>query len=81
MANISFFYPERRKGLALGLNIAGGNRGVPVAQLVVPLAIIVGVPAAAVALPPTSQVREWFQEAILKCGTASTSRSGDHRSE
>src|SRR5918998_950455 len=51
MANISFFYPEGRKGLALGLNAAGGNLGVAVAQLLVPLVIIVGVPAAAVKLP------------------------------
>jgi NNP family nitrate/nitrite transporter-like MFS transporter len=50
MANISFFYPERKKGFALGLNAAGGNLGVAVAQLLVPLAIIVGVPAAAVKL-------------------------------
>ena len=50
MANISFFYPEARKGLALGLNAAGGNLGVAVCQLVVPLVIIVGVPAAAVKL-------------------------------
>jgi MFS transporter, NNP family, nitrate/nitrite transporter len=51
MANISFFYPEGRKGLALGLNAAGGNLGVAVTQLLIPLAIIVGVPAAAVKLP------------------------------
>jgi NNP family nitrate/nitrite transporter-like MFS transporter len=51
MANISFFYPEGRKGLALGLNAAGGNLGVAVAQLLAPLAIVVGVPAAAIALP------------------------------
>jgi MFS transporter, NNP family, nitrate/nitrite transporter len=51
MANISFFYPERRKGFALGLNAAGGNLGVAAAQLLVPLAIIVGVPAATVTLP------------------------------
>jgi NNP family nitrate/nitrite transporter-like MFS transporter len=51
MANISFFYPERRKGFALGLNAAGGNLGVAVVQLVVPLVVILGVPAAAVALP------------------------------
>ncbi len=51
MANISFFYPERRKGFALGLNAAGGNLGVALTQLVVPLAIVVGVPAAAVKLP------------------------------
>jgi MFS transporter, NNP family, nitrate/nitrite transporter len=51
MANISFFYPERRKGFALGLNAAGGNLGVAVTQLVVPLVIIAGVPVAAVKLP------------------------------
>ena len=51
MFNISFFYPERKKGFALGLNAAGGNLGVAVAQLLVPLVIIVGVPTAAVKLP------------------------------
>ncbi|OLF16409.1 MFS transporter [Actinophytocola xanthii] len=51
MANISFFYPERRKGLALGLNAAGGNLGVAVVQLVVPLVVVIGVPAAAARLP------------------------------
>ena len=52
MANISFFYPEKRKGFALGLNAAGGNLGVAVAQLLIPLVLIVGVPAAAIKLPP-----------------------------
>ncbi|MBA3746660.1 MAG: NarK/NasA family nitrate transporter [Solirubrobacterales bacterium] len=52
MANISFFYPEKHKGFALGLNAAGGNIGVAVAQLLVPLVIIIGVPAAALKLPP-----------------------------
>ena len=51
MSNISFFFPERRKGYALGLNAAGGNVGVAVSQLVVPLVIVVGVPAAALKLP------------------------------
>ena len=51
MFNISFFYPEGKKGFALGLNAAGGNLGVASAQLLVPLVIIVGVPAAAVTLP------------------------------
>jgi len=37
MANISFFYPDREKGLALGLNAAGGNLGVSTVQLFVPL--------------------------------------------
>src|SRR3954452_13876349 len=51
MANISFFYPEGKKGFALGLNAAGGNLGVAVCQLLVPLVLIIGVPAAAVKLP------------------------------
>ncbi|MDQ2630885.1 MAG: NarK/NasA family nitrate transporter [Actinomycetota bacterium] len=51
MANISFFYPEKRKGFALGLNAAGGNLGVAITQLLVPLVIVVGVPTAAVKLP------------------------------
>ncbi len=33
MANISFFYPDRMKGWALGLNAAGGNIGVSGVQL------------------------------------------------
>jgi len=51
MFNISFFYPERKKGFALGLNAAGGNLGVASAQLLVPLAIIIGVSATQVKLP------------------------------
>lgn len=39
MANISFFYPDKKKGLPLALNAAGGNIGVAVVQLVVPIAI------------------------------------------
>ncbi len=34
MTNINTFYPEGRKGLALGLNAGGGNIGVAVAQLI-----------------------------------------------
>src|SRR5215467_14494533 len=39
MANISFFYPDRMKGWALGLNAAGGNIGVSSVQFLVPLLI------------------------------------------
>ncbi|RBQ20924.1 MFS transporter [Spongiactinospora rosea] len=42
MANISFFFPEGRKGVALGINAAAGNLGVAVAQLVVPVVIHLG---------------------------------------
>jgi MFS transporter, NNP family, nitrate/nitrite transporter len=34
MANINAFYPQRRKGWALGVNAGGGNLGVAVVQLV-----------------------------------------------
>jgi MFS transporter, NNP family, nitrate/nitrite transporter len=39
MSNISFFYPDREKGFALGLNAAGGNIGVSTVQLLVPILI------------------------------------------
>ena len=42
MANISFFYPDRKKGFALGLNAAGGNIGVSTVQLLIP--IVLGLP-------------------------------------
>lgn len=42
MANISFFYPEKEKGWALGLNAAGGNIGVAVAQKVIPVVVTIG---------------------------------------
>ncbi|MFF0543084.1 MFS transporter [Nocardia thailandica] len=42
MANISFFFPEGKKGAALGLNAAGGNLGVAQTQLIVPLLITFG---------------------------------------
>jgi NNP family nitrate/nitrite transporter-like MFS transporter len=42
MANISFFYPDKEKGFALGLNAAGGNIGVAIIQLVGPLVVTAG---------------------------------------
>jgi NNP family nitrate/nitrite transporter-like MFS transporter len=42
MSNISFFYPDREKGYALGLNAAGGNIGVSTVQLLVPVVIGLG---------------------------------------
>jgi len=41
MANITFFFPQRTKGWALGLNAAGGNIGAAVAQFSVPILISV----------------------------------------
>lgn len=42
MSNITYFYPQREKGWALGLNAAGGNLGASVAQFIVPIAITIG---------------------------------------
>ena len=42
MANISFFFPDRMKGWALGLNAAGGNIGVSGVQLLTPILMGVG---------------------------------------
>jgi NNP family nitrate/nitrite transporter-like MFS transporter len=42
MSNITYFYPQRQKGWALGLNAAGGNLGASISQLVVPIAITLG---------------------------------------
>jgi NNP family nitrate/nitrite transporter-like MFS transporter len=42
MANISFFFPEKEKGAALGWNAAGGNIGTAAVQLAVPLVIVTG---------------------------------------
>ncbi len=43
MTNISFFYPDRMKGWALGLNAAGGNIGVSSLQLITPIVMGFGV--------------------------------------
>jgi len=58
MTNISFFYPDRMKGWALGLNAAGGNIGVSSVQLLTPILMGVGLislyqatPVAGVYLP------------------------------
>jgi NNP family nitrate/nitrite transporter-like MFS transporter len=42
MANISFFYPRRLQGTALGLNAGIGNLGVGLAQLITPIAVYGG---------------------------------------
>lgn len=42
MANITYFFPHREKGWALGLNAAGGNLGTSVAQFAVPIVVTLG---------------------------------------
>lgn len=39
-ANISFFFPQRSKGLALGVNAAGGNLGAATVQLLIPIVVV-----------------------------------------
>jgi len=64
MANISFFYPDREKGFALGLNAAGGNIGVSTVQLLVP--IVVGVGGAHLA----NAGRMWLPLIVVAAGGA-----------
>lgn len=42
MSNITYFFPQKEKGWALGLNAAGGNLGTSVAQLAVPIVVSIG---------------------------------------
>ncbi|WP_419607686.1 antiporter [Thiolapillus sp.] len=42
MSNISFFFPKKMQGLALGLNAGLGNFGVTTMQILVPLAMTFG---------------------------------------
>lgn len=42
MSNISFFFPKKKQGLALGLNAGLGNFGVTSMQILVPLAMTFG---------------------------------------
>ncbi|MGE5338853.1 MAG: nitrate/nitrite transporter [Gemmatimonadota bacterium] len=67
MANISFFFPKRMQGTALGWNAGAGNLGVGVMQAVVPISIyggalaIMGGQPQAYNDPAVSQV--WLQNA------------------
>ncbi len=67
MANISFFFPKRMQGTALGWNAGAGNLGVGVMQAVVPISIYGGALAVmgggpqAYNDPAVSQV--WLQNA------------------
>ncbi|MEM7047215.1 MAG: MFS transporter [Pseudomonadota bacterium] len=43
MSNISFFFPKKKQGLALGLNAGLGNFGVTTMQILIPLVMTFGV--------------------------------------
>jgi MFS transporter, NNP family, nitrate/nitrite transporter len=64
MANISFFYPDRMKGWALGLNAAGGNIGVSSVQFLTPMLIGVGW-VGLYLLPPLGSTGLYLQNAGL----------------
>lgn len=68
MANISYFFPKKEKGGALGINGGLGNLGVSVVQLIVPLVITLGVFGAIGGKPQTTiqdgiEVSIWLQNA------------------
>jgi NNP family nitrate/nitrite transporter-like MFS transporter len=70
MSNISFFFPKRMQGLALGLNAGLGNAGVSVMQFLIPWAItfamfggLGGDPQKYVVDGETTQL--WIQNAAL----------------
>lgn len=54
MSNISFFYPKRTQGLALGLNAGLGNAGVTTMQILIPLVMTFGVFESPMILEKTS---------------------------
>lgn len=70
MSNISFFFPKRVQGLALGLNAGLGNAGVSVMQFLVPWAITFGM-FGAIGGEPQEFVKDgvtqqlWIQNAAL----------------
>jgi NNP family nitrate/nitrite transporter-like MFS transporter len=65
MANISFFFPKKEKGHALGINAGLGNAGVSVMQFLVPLVITMGVFGAlgGEAQSTSAQGKLWLQNA------------------
>ena len=65
MANISHFYPDARKGWALGLNAAGGNIGVSTVQLVTPIVVGVSVVGAASAVNLENVALVWAPLALV----------------
>ena len=70
MANISFFFPKRMQGTALGWNAGAGNLGVGVMQAVVPLIIYGGALAIMGGSPQTYTdgaivTKVWMQNAAF----------------
>ena len=70
MANISFFYPDRRKGFALGLNAAGGNIGVSSVQLFVPAIVGLAIVGSASGLHLENIALLWVPLALVAAAGA-----------
>jgi len=66
MANISFFFPKAKKGLATGLNAGIGNLGVSVVQFVTPLVVSLAVFGALGGEPQTYQANGTTQSLWLQ---------------
>lgn len=67
MANISFFYPKKAKGAALGINAGIGNLGVSAVQFLTPIIITLGVFGAIGGASQTSSTGStvWIQNAAF----------------
>ncbi len=65
MANISYFYPDARKGWALGLNAAGGNIGVSTVQLITPTVVGIAVFGAASGVQLENVALVWAPLALV----------------
>ena len=70
MANISYFYPDAKKGAALGINAAGGNIGVSTVQLVVPAIVGISVFGAASAVNLENIALVWVPLSLLAAAGA-----------
>ncbi|RUM71655.1 MAG: NarK/NasA family nitrate transporter [Sulfurovum sp.] len=56
MSNISYFFPKRLQGTALGLNAGLGNLGVSVMQFLIPMVLVSGVFSAGMQMPNTDKL-------------------------
>jgi len=65
MANISYFYPDAKKGWALGLNAAGGNIGVSTVQFITPLIVGVAIVGGASAVNLENVALVWAPLALV----------------
>ncbi|OEF97023.1 MFS transporter [Desulfuribacillus alkaliarsenatis] len=67
MSNISFFFPKKAKGTALGINGGIGNLGVSLVQLLAPIVITVGIFGAIVGSPQIlpDGTKVWMQNAAF----------------